>query len=145
MRQYAIYDKTTGQEVQAFTFNSFFTGSGLPAATSNRGDPLVLYDQHAKRWLISDFAWNGSSGPSYLNIAVSKTSDPIQGGWWMYGYLHHQTYLNDYPKWGVWHALNHLKCNFTDVIASRIMLPKAYTKLERRVNCEDNNEFSIKT
>ena len=37
-------------------------------------------------------------------------------------------------------ALTHFKCNFTKLIASRIMLPKMYFSI-RRIYCEAKNEF----
>ena len=62
----------------------------------------MLYDAQAGRWIITDFAWISSSGPYYECIAVSKTSDPVSGGWWFYAFPAHDTYMNDYPKLGVW-------------------------------------------
>jgi hypothetical protein len=53
-----IYDKTTGVQLSALTFNAFFTGpAGSPCDTANQGDPVVLYDDSVDRWVITDFAW----------------------------------------------------------------------------------------
>jgi hypothetical protein len=65
---------------------------------------VVVYDQQANRWIISDFAWsNFASGPMYQCFAVSITGDPIAGGWYFYAV---QTdpggHIPDYPKLGVW-------------------------------------------
>jgi len=111
---YAIYDKT-GTQVAAFTENSLFTGAGNnPCGTGhNFGDPVVVYDQFADRWILTNFAFTETLGitptvPFYQGFAVSKTSDPVAGGWWLYpvridnqGGVPFST-LNDYGKFGIW-------------------------------------------
>jgi hypothetical protein len=103
-----IFNKTTGAQLTAFTFNSFWTGAGTGTAcdTANRGDPIVLYDTLAQRFLFMDFAWTDlQNGPYYFCFAVSKTSDPVLGGYWRYairGDDDAHKYLPDYPKGGVW-------------------------------------------
>ena len=41
-------------------------------------------------------------GPFYQCFAVSKTGDPVTGGWWFYGIQAHPTIFPDYPRIGVW-------------------------------------------
>lgn len=103
-----IYNKTTGARLVGLTFNAFFTGpAGTPCDNGNDGDPVVIYDPMADRWIVTDFAWdNFNTGPFYECIAVSQTGDPVSGGWYFYA-LRADTgfftgYLNDYPKLGVW-------------------------------------------
>jgi hypothetical protein len=60
-----------------------------------------------QRWVITDFAWvDDVNGPFYECIAVSRSSDPISGGWYFYALEADAglpaPYLNDYPKLGVW-------------------------------------------
>jgi hypothetical protein len=60
-----IFRKSDGARLAAFTFNSLFSSAatGTPCDTSNQGDPVVVYDQQADHWIISDFAWsNFASG-----------------------------------------------------------------------------------
>jgi hypothetical protein len=110
---YAIYDKT-GTQLAAFTENSLFSGAGNnPCGTGhNFGDPVVVYDQFADRWILTNFAFTETAGiptvPFYQCFAISKTSDPVAGGWWLYpvridnqGGVPLST-LNDYPKFGIW-------------------------------------------
>ena len=79
-----IYNKT-GTQLAAFTFNTFFAGAGSPCSGNNNGDPIALYDHLADRWIIANFAWiDIDNGPYYECIAVSRTSDPISGGWYQY-------------------------------------------------------------
>jgi hypothetical protein len=101
-----IFNKSTGARLAAFTFNNFFIaagGSGV-CTTLNYGDPIVMYDQVSGRWIITDFAFSGSgtTPPYYECIAVSKTADPVSGGWWLYTVTASTTALNDYPKFGIW-------------------------------------------
>jgi hypothetical protein len=100
-----IWDKG-GARLAAMTFDSLFAqaATGTPCDTSNQGDPVALYDPFGDRWIVTDFAWsNFSTGPFYQCMAVSKTGDPVSGGWYFYAW---QTAsgatLPDYPKLGVW-------------------------------------------
>ena len=96
-----IYSKT-GTVLSRVTFNTLFGGTGTPCDDKNMGDPVVLYDHYSDRWILTDFAWSTTKGPFYECIAVSKTADPVSGGWWFYALMVNSTQLNDYPKLGVW-------------------------------------------
>ncbi len=103
-----IYNKT-GTQLAAFTFNTFMSqGSfGNLCDTDNFGDPVVLYDTFEDRWIITDFAFQLSGGNvvnppgAFQCFAVSKTGDPVVGGWNFYS-IQVPDALNDYPKLGVW-------------------------------------------
>ena len=107
---YAIYTKT-GTLLWSFTENSLFSGgpTGTICDTNSIGDPIVIYDQFADRWFLTNFAFQLSGGtpiaPFYECFAVSKTADPVSGGWWLYAVrmddVNHP-WLNDYPKFGNW-------------------------------------------
>ena len=118
-----IYNKTTGALISAVTFNNFFPASvGVPCDANNQGDPQALYDQTVGRWVVTDFAWSGATGPYYQCIAVSQTSDPVSGGWYYYA-LRADTgmftsYLNDYPKMSVWSDGWYLTANMFDQIGT---------------------------
>jgi hypothetical protein len=100
-----IWDKS-GTRLAAMTFDSLFSaaGTGTPCDTANQGDPVALYDPFGNRWIVSDFAWsNFSTGPFYQCMAVSKTGDPMNGGWYFYAWKTAAgATLPDYPKLGVW-------------------------------------------
>lgn len=89
---FQIWNKT-GTVVQAPKILSSVTGF------SGAGDPIVLYDQLADRWLLSEFG--PSSCCNQLIIAVSTTGDPT-GTWKVYQYIDN-TFFPDYPKYSVWH------------------------------------------
>jgi len=116
-----IFNKTSGALITAFTFDNFFSsngGSGM-CATNNNGDPVVLFDQGSNRWIITDFAWsNIMNGPYYECIAVSKNSNPVSGGWWLYTFKAHDNWLNDYPKLGSWRDGIYMSANMFDCLNS---------------------------
>jgi hypothetical protein len=112
---YAIYNKT-GTLLASFTENSLFSGgpTGTICDTGSFGDPIVLFDRVAHRWILSNFAFalSGSNpvSPFYQCIAASKSSDPVAGGWWLYAVrmdpggagLPPVGTFNDYSKFGLW-------------------------------------------
>jgi uncharacterized repeat protein (TIGR02543 family) len=105
---FAIFDKATGTRLAAFTEASLWSPTSGLCAFNPFGDPIVLYDQVADRWILTNFAFSDpESGPFYECIAVSQTSDPVSGGWYFYAMQMDQgqvpaNTLNDYPKFGVW-------------------------------------------
>ena len=71
---FAVYNKADGSLAQARkTDSAFWTAAGLGATG---GDPRVLFDARANRWLAIGF---GSSNKN-LNVAVSATADAT-GPW----------------------------------------------------------------
>ena len=95
---FVIYDKSGALLYGPAKVNTIWQGFGGDCEQNNDGDPIVLYDPMADRWLISQFAVDG---PYYQCIAVSQTSDP-QGSWYRYAYKTSDDKMNDYPKFGVW-------------------------------------------
>lgn len=85
-----IFDKNGTLEVGPVNLGTFL---GIP---SNSGDPIVLYDQLADRWVVSEF---GSLNNS-LAIGVSTTNDPA-GTYNVYQYQF--SGFPDYPHYGLWH------------------------------------------
>ena len=112
-----VFEKSTGNQKAAFTFNDFFKANGEDpngaCATLNYGDPVVLYDQVSGRWIITDFAFAGSGNtpPYYECIAVSKSGNPLSGGWWLYTVVADTQSLNDYPKLGIWNDGIYMSAN----------------------------------
>jgi hypothetical protein len=85
-----IFDKTGTLLAGPTSIAAFL---GIP---NSPGDPIVLYDQLADRWVMSAF---GSLNNS-LVIGVSDTADPM-GAYNVYQYQF--SGFPDYPKYGVWH------------------------------------------
>lgn len=81
-------------------FDTSFTMESLSStAPCNNGycDPVILYDQLADRWVISEFSGTGS----YFCVYVSQTPDPT-GAWYAYTFNAGYSSVPDYPKYGVW-------------------------------------------
>jgi uncharacterized repeat protein (TIGR01451 family) len=121
-----IYNKSTGVRVAAFTFDTFMSQGafGNLCDTDNFGDPVVLYDSFEDRWVISDFAFKLDGSGNVVNppgnfecIAVSKTGDPVAGGWNFYS-INTAGGLGDYPKLGVWPDGIYMSVNMFDYAAS---------------------------
>ncbi len=99
---FAVFDKTTGNMVMGpMPISALWTGAGNICETNDDGDPVVLYDEMADRWFISQFALDFVTPEFHQCIAVSQTSDPT-GAWYVYDFLVSTTKMNDYPKFGVW-------------------------------------------
>ncbi|HYK96123.1 MAG TPA: fibronectin type III domain-containing protein [Candidatus Dormibacteraeota bacterium] len=121
-----IFDKSTGSRVAAFTFDAFMSrGSfGNLCDTDNFGDPVVLYDTFQDRWFITDFAFQVDRSGNIVNppgsfqcIAVSKSGDPVSGGWNYYS-IHLTDGLQDYPKFGIWPDGIYMSANMFDYSAA---------------------------
>lgn len=96
---FAVFNKSTGATVYGPVLgNTLFTGFGGACESSNDGDPVVLYDHLAGRWILMQFAVP-SGGPYYQCVAISKTSDAT-GAYDRYAFQY--SGFNDYPKAGVW-------------------------------------------
>lgn len=103
----AIYDKLGNQLVGPLPINALWSGFGGPCQTKNSGDPIVRYDHLADRWLVSQFAVPGGTQGNWECIAISRSPDPVSGGWFLYAFRTVDTATNadifpDYPKIAVW-------------------------------------------
>src|SRR5712692_3236230 len=97
----AVYSKRTGARVLGpALIHSIWTGFGGPCEAGDGGDPVVLYDQLAGRWFISQLQFNSNFSANQECIAVSTTSDAT-GSYNRYEF-DFGNQLPDYPKFGVW-------------------------------------------
>jgi hypothetical protein len=95
---FAIYSKTGTLLYGPALNNTLWAGFGGDCQTDNSGDPIVLHDQIADRWMLSQFT---ASGPTYFNcVAVSTTADPT-GSYYRYAFSTGSNFP-DYPKYGWW-------------------------------------------
>ena len=97
---FAIWDKE-GNILYGPSDNiALWDGFPGPWSSTNDGDPVVLYDEYADRWIATQFSLpNYPSGPFYELVAVSQTGDPL-GEWNRYAFEFAS--MPDYPKFGVW-------------------------------------------
>lgn len=97
-----VWDKNGNALIPPFRQSSLFTGLGGICAAGDAGDPIVLYDRLADRWLISQFAFTGQTTPPYHEcVAVSTSGDPL-GTYYVYDFIVRGQEFPDYPKLGTW-------------------------------------------
>src|SRR6266446_3558725 len=95
---YQVFDKNTGTSVLGpVGIATIWSGFGGLCETAGHGDPVVLYDKIANRWVVSQFA---GSVPTDECIAVSTSSDAT-GSYNRYGF-HLGSNFFDYPKLATW-------------------------------------------
>jgi len=95
---FAVFNKSTGTLIAGPTAgNTLWSGFGGGCQTNNDGDPIVLYDKLAQRWVFSQFSV--STTPYLQCIAVSTTSDAT-GTYNRYSFQYSN--FDDYPKMSVW-------------------------------------------
>ncbi|MEM6964143.1 MAG: 3-coathanger stack domain-containing protein [Bacteroidota bacterium] len=125
---FEIYDKSGGVLINQTYLDNYL---GFPGGS---GDPIVLYDQNADRWMMSEFANAGNN----LHVAISQTSDPT-GSW--HTYIYNTPNFPDYPKYGIW--------NDAYIITTNESGPNAIYALDRNklLNGTTNNaqRFTVPT
>jgi hypothetical protein len=104
--QVSVYDKA-GTRLSGPT-NFYSLWSSGPCSTSSDGDPVVVYDNLANRWLLTQFYANG------VCVALSATSDPT-GTYNLYSFG--TTEFPDYYKIGVWSDAYYMSANETNYSA----------------------------
>ena len=118
---FQVFDKETGEPVSPPLPQSALFASvdpECPCATDDDGDPIVLYDPLADRWMVTQFRIGLGQGfrasteknptakgpkypPFFECIAVSETGDAT-GAYHLYVAPMVNEKFNDYPKFGVW-------------------------------------------
>ncbi len=83
---FRIWDKAGNPLAPAASLSTLFNSSD--------GDPIVMYDPFADRFIITEFYSNG------FKVAVCKGSDPVNDGWYIYSFATNT--FPDYPKFSVW-------------------------------------------
>lgn len=92
---YVFYNKATGTVAAGPLRMDDLAPAGSPCA-NGLGDPIVLFDRMANRWILQEF----SGGGNRMCLYVSKSSNPITGGWWFYDVS--APSFPDYPHFGIW-------------------------------------------
>ncbi len=95
--KYNVYEKD-GTKILGPMNLSTLWDELAPGNWGNDGDPIVLWDEEAERWVLTQFRVNSSQ--KYELFAISETSDPL-GSYHLYAFSFGTT-MNDYPKIGVW-------------------------------------------
>ncbi len=90
---FSIYDKSGNRLMPPAALSSI----GGEFTNENLGDPIILYDEFANRFLITQF----SDTPESFLVAISRGSNPLTDGWYTYRFTTNGA-LPDYPKISVW-------------------------------------------
>jgi Immune inhibitor A-like, MAM domain len=118
---FAVFNKTTGAVVFGpAAGNTLWQGFGGPCEANNDGDPIVLYDKAANRWVMTQFSVTG--GQFFQCVAVSTTSD-ASGTFRRFSFQF--TDFNDYPKVGVWPDGYYLTFNMFNAAGTAFLGGKA--------------------
>jgi hypothetical protein len=92
--RFTIYNKSDGSIAAGpFALEDIAVAGNC---TIGFGAPIVLYDEMADRWLLSEI----SDLDDLLCVYVSQTADPVGGGWHAYEFP--AGGFPDYPKYAVW-------------------------------------------
>ena len=97
-------------------------GFGGVCEFNGRGDPVVLYDQLADRWIISQFA--GVSIPTDECVAVSTTGDAT-GSYHRYDF-HLGSNFFDYPHLSVWPDGYYMSMNVFNSTGTAFLGPQPF-------------------
>ncbi len=122
---FGVFEKSTGILKASSTLDALFASAntGTPCDNNHQGDPVVLYDGAAGRFVVTDFAWADNkftTGPFYQCFAVSKTADPVNGGWYFYAIVADSgAKLHDYEKLGVWRDGIYMTANMFSTTGSQ--------------------------
>ena len=121
---YQVFDKITGASTLGpLGITSIWSGFTGACETAGFGDPVVLYDHIANRWLVSQFA--GLAGvPTDECIAISTTSDAA-GTYNRYAF-HLGSNFFDYPHLGVWPDGYYMSMNVFDSGGNSFLGPQAF-------------------
>src|SRR5919204_2196659 len=80
---FAVYSKTGAVLRTATPVNELWANAGGESQTHNDGDPVVVYDQLARRWLLSQFIV-ADSGEQYGECIAVSTSSDATGSYYPY-------------------------------------------------------------
>jgi hypothetical protein len=95
---FAIFSKSNGGLIAGpIAGNVLWSGFGGGCEANNDGDPIVLYDKLANRWVMSQFS---VSTIPYLQCVAISVGPDATGMWYRYAFQYSD--FDDYPKMGVW-------------------------------------------
>jgi uncharacterized repeat protein (TIGR01451 family) len=106
---FQVWDKQ-GNDLSGGPLNFGPLWPGGDPCNSSLGDPIVVYDHLADRWLLSQFARNAGQTRFWMCIAISQTPNPLPvNGYFLYTI--EVPAFPDYPKFGVWPDAYYMSSN----------------------------------
>src|SRR5882762_9287037 len=120
---FQVFNKTTGASMLGPSgITTLWSGFGGVCQNNGSGDPVVLYDQIANRWVITQFA--GVGVPTDECIAVSTTSDAT-GSYNRYDF-HLGSNFFDYPHLSVWPDAYYMSMNVFNSAGTAFLGPQPF-------------------
>jgi hypothetical protein len=123
---FQVFDKATGSSLLGpNSISSIWNGFGGACQNGGAGDPVLLYDHIANRWLISQFASATGGAPITDEcVAISTTADAT-GTYARYGF-HLGSNFFDYPKLSVWPDGYYMSMNVFNSTGTLYLGPQAF-------------------
>ena len=119
---YEVFDKSSGASILGpNTINSLFGGFGGNCQSSGGGNPIVLYDQLANRWIITQLAGTPMTDAC---VAISTTSDAT-GGYNRYAFHLGSNSPNDI-KLSVWPDGYYMSVNVFNAAGTAFLGPQPF-------------------
>src|SRR5437762_1236216 len=123
---FQVFDKATGSSLLGpNSISSIWTGFGGACEAGGSGDPVVLYDHLANRWMITQFA-SATGGTPITDecVAISTTADAT-GTYARYGF-HLGSNFFDYPHLSVWPDGYYMSMNVFNSTGTSYLGPQAF-------------------
>jgi hypothetical protein len=108
---FVVFSKTGTVLRHATPIDALWSGTNSECAVHNDGDPVVVYDQFAGRWLLSQFVAQPNAGESYAECVAVSTSNDATGTYNLYEFDWGTDMFLDYPKIGVWRDGYYMSAN----------------------------------
>ena len=123
---FQVFNKNTGASLLGpVAIASLWNGFGGLCETNGFGDPVVLFDQLANRWVITQFAGNFPATPITDQCIAVSTSSDATGTFARYAF-HMTDNFYDYPKFGVWPDAYYASANIFNSSGSAFLGPQAF-------------------
>ncbi len=97
---FRIFDKDGNPLTNTASLSTLFPGNNL-------GDPIILYDVAADRFIITEF----DNNPNGFNVAVCQGPDPVNDGWYIYTSGFNTGQFPDYTKFSIWSDAYYVTAN----------------------------------
>ena len=123
---YQVFDKATGTSILGpNSIETVWTGFGGACELHGFGDPTVVFDKSARRWVITEFASRNGGFPITDECIAVSTSDDATGTYNRYGF-HLSNQFIDYPHLAVWPDAYYLSINLFNSSGTAFLGPQPF-------------------
>jgi hypothetical protein len=102
-----VYNKETGALEANFILATTLTGTS--PCNNGLGDPIVLFDPIARRWVITEFSPSAGRALCFYVSANEDAANTAANNWFRYTFV--MPAFPDYPKYGVWNDAYYTTAN----------------------------------